>query len=85
MITNTDVKKLKEVFLTREEFNQHREEFNQYKEEFTKFKNDQMNILAKILKNTEDDRIDRTILSHRSSDHEDRLQTIESKLGIASS
>jgi len=52
------------------------------KEDLTTFKSDLINKLDSILKEILASREEETILSHRVSNHEDRLEKVEKKLGI---
>ncbi len=84
-LTKVDIQLLKDIFVTKEEFNDLKSEFQELKSDFGEFKHkmDGMyNMLVEFLKEIRDNREEQTILAHRSSDHEDRIQAIESKLEI---
>ncbi len=64
MITNTDIELLKDTFATKEDLQQ--------------MKSDLLDKLDSVLKEILASREEETILSHRVSDHEDRITKLES-------
>lgn len=53
------------------------------KEEFVGYKDQILNKLDEFLGEIKDGREEQTLLSHRVSDHEDRIEKIEGKLRVA--
>jgi len=67
-LTQRDLDELEEIFITKSEFADYRSEL--------------MNKLDKILKEILTSREEQTVLAHQVSGHEDRIVTIEQKVGI---
>jgi len=67
-LTQVDFDQLEEIFVTKAEFSDYRSEL--------------MNKLDKILKEILTSREEQTVLAHQVSGHEDRIATIEQKVGI---
>jgi len=83
-ITDEDVKKLKKVFVSKTELRKVvREEIDDALDEkldakFTEFKSQIFDHIDAFAKESKDNEEERVVLSHRVSDHTDRIEKLES-------
>lgn len=77
-LTKTDIQSLREIFLTKSEFDLRMDEQEEKIEEHLKqYRNGILNKLDKILKEILASREEQTLLSHKVSDHEERITKLE--------
>ena len=75
--TKDDLKNSLTNFVTKDDLSN---AFNAFREEIGSKLNSIIETLSDVMKELQDNRDERTIITHKVSDHEDRIQNLEDKL-----